>query len=102
MATYNINFDEDGVLQVSFGDSAQGDEICRDVKKRLDEMVAAGELAGGEVIRINGPGSLPVALVIAHVLAHRYQAVAWYVPMMKKYVVGIAHGDRHQVGDTLD
>jgi CRISPR-associated protein Csx3 len=60
------------------------------------------ELAGGEVIRVNGPASLPVAMVLAHKLAHLYQAVACFDPKLGKYVVAIAHGDKYAVGDLVE
>jgi CRISPR-associated protein Csx3 len=49
MNTYNINL-VDGILKVGFGAPAQNDQIVRDAKARLDEMVKSGELAGGKVI----------------------------------------------------
>ena len=101
MATYNVNFVED-ILKIGFGDPAQNDVIVKDVEKRLSEMIESGEIAGGELIRINGPASLPVAMVIAHKLAHLYQAVACFDPKMSKYVVSIAHGNKYAIGDLVD
>jgi len=102
MAYYNISLEGGNVLRVGFGDPAQNDAICRDAAARLDEMFAAGELKGGDVIRVNGPASLPVAMVLAHKLAHLYQAVACFDPKLSKYVVSIAHGDKFAVGDLID
>ncbi|MDD4476574.1 MAG: CRISPR-associated protein Csx3 [Patescibacteria group bacterium] len=100
MSTYNIVLTE-GTLKIGFGSPAQNDQIVKDAEARLDEMAKLGEL-GGEVIRINGPASLPVAMVLAHKLAHRYQAVACFDPKLSKYVVAIAHGDKYTVGDLID
>lgn len=102
MATYNISLENDCVLRVGFGDPAQNDQIVRDAKARLDEMVSAGELAGGRVIKINGPASLPVAVAIAHAIGHLYEVVAVFDPKIAKYVVSISHGDTYRPGDLLD
>ena len=101
MATYNVTL-ADGVLKVGFGDPAQNDVIVRDAKARLDEMAASGELAGGKLVRVNGPASLPVAGVLAHSLAHLYEVVAVYDPKLGKYVVAVSHGTDHAVGDLID
>jgi CRISPR-associated protein Csx3 len=102
MASYKISFEDGNVLKVGFGDPAQNDAIVRDAVARLDEMAKSGELAGGDVIRVNGPASLPVAMVLAHKLAHLYQAVACFDPKLAKYVVAIAHGDKYAIGDLID
>jgi CRISPR-associated protein Csx3 len=101
MSTYNIALNE-GTLKIGFGEPAQNDQIVKDAETRLDEMVAAGKLNGGDVIRVNGPASLPVAMVLAHKLAHLYQAVACFDPKLAKYVVAIAHGDKYAIGDLID
>jgi len=101
MATYNISLTGD-ILKVGFGDPAQNDAICRDAKARLEEMVAKGELPGGTVIKINGPASLPVAVVIAHAIAHLYETVAVFDPKLGKYVVSVAHSAQFKVGDLID
>lgn len=100
MAAYNIKL-ENGVLRVGFGDPAQNDSIVRDAEARLAEMETAGEFTGG-VIRVNGPASLPVAMVLAHHLAHRFEAVACFDPKLAKYVVAIAHGGNYAIGQLID
>jgi len=101
MTAYNIAL-TDGVLKVGFGSPAQNDQIVKDAEAGIDALVNSGELGGGEVIRVNGPASLPVAMVLAHKLAHLYQAVACFDPKLSKYVVAIAHGDKYAVGDLID
>jgi CRISPR-associated protein Csx3 len=101
MATYNIDLEGD-VLRVKFGEAAQNDAICRDAAARLEELVSSGELAGGPVIKINGPASLPVAVVIAHAVGHLYEAVAVFDPKLGKYVVATSHGSPLKVGDLID
>jgi len=102
MSTYNIALINGGTLKIGFGSPAQNDQIVKDAEMRLDEMIANGELAGGDVIRVNGPASLPVGMVLAHKLAHLYQAVACFDPKLSKYVVAIAHGDKFAVGELID
>lgn len=102
MSTYNINLETESVLRVGFGDPGQNDRIVKDVANRLDEMIKSGELSGGEILRINGPASLPVAMVLAHGLSHLYQALACYDPKLTKYVVAIAHGDKYKIGELID
>jgi len=101
MTTYNTSV-VDGILKIGFGAPAQNDQIVKDTESGLDSLISSGALGGGEVIRVNGPASLPVAMVLAHKLAHLYQAVACFDPKLSKYVVAIAHGDKYAVGDLLD
>lgn len=58
MASYKIDLKKNEILEVGFGDPAQNDQIVRDAVKRLDEMIKDGTMAGGSVIKINGPASL--------------------------------------------
>jgi len=101
MAYYNIVLEGD-VLRVGFGDPAQNDAIVRDAVARLAEMVKSGELKGGELIKINGPASLPVAVAIAHAVAHLYEVIAVFDPKIAKYVVSVSHGDTYRPGDLID
>lgn len=102
MAIYQIILDADGVLRVGFGDPAQNDKICREVLPLLEQMVVEGTLAGGPLIKINGPASLPVAVVIAHAVSHLYEAVAVFDPKLGQYVVAVSHGNQLRVGDLID
>jgi CRISPR-associated protein Csx3 len=90
------------LLKDDLGEFGQNDRIVRDAGQRLDELIESGEIAGGELIRINGPASIPVAMVLAHRLSHLYQAVACYDPKLSRYVVAIAHGDQYHIGDLVD
>ena len=101
MNTYRISREGD-TLRVAFGDSASNDQIVKDAQARLDEMTAAGELAGGGIIKLNGPASLPVAVMLAHKLAHLFSGVACFDPKPSKYVVSITHDPRWAVGDLVD
>lgn len=99
--TFKIAF-ENGVLRVGFGSPAQNDQIVKDAKERLDEMVANGELAGGKIIKVNGPASLPAMMVITHAVMHTFGAVAMFDPKLGKYVVAISHDPDFAVGDLVD
>lgn len=101
-STYKVEYVEGDVLRVGFGVDSENDQKVRDAKALLDELVTSGKITGGEVIRINGPASLPVAMVLAHGLGHLFHAVACFDPKMSKYVVSIAHGEDYKVGDLLD
>lgn len=101
MASYKISL-EDGILRVGFADSAQNDQIVRDAVMRLDEMVADGTLAGGPVVKIYGPASLPVAVAIAHAIGHLYEVIGVFDPKLGKYVVAVSHGTAYKAGDLID
>lgn len=100
-SAYKVELKGD-TLVVGFGKSAQNDQIVKDAVKRLDEMIDAGELVGGPIVKINGPASLPVAIAIAHAIGHLYEVVAVFDPKMAKYVVSISHGVTYQPGDLVE
>ncbi|MHC5762710.1 CRISPR-associated protein Csx3 [Nostoc sp.] len=101
MSTYKIDLKE-GILRINFGEPAQNDQIVRDAAVRLEEMATSGKLAGGPLLKINGPISIPVAFVLAHKLAHIYGAVAFYDPKLGKYVICITHNPSYKLGDLID
>lgn len=102
MTTYRIERKEN-VLEIGFGEPSQNDRIVRDAAARLDEMTANGELPGGEVLKINGPASLPVMCAITHKVAHLYGAIAVYDPKLGgKYVVCISHHPDYSLGDIIE
>ncbi len=101
-STYTITRDNDGILRVAFGIPGSNDQIVKDAHARLDAMQKAGELNGGGLLKINGPASLPVAMVLGHKLSHLFEAVACFDPKLNKYVVAICHGPNYTVGDMVD
>lgn len=104
MSTYKIEI-EGNVLKVGFGEAAQNDRIVKDVASRLDEMIQDGTLAGGPLLRVNGPASIPVAFVLAHRLVHLYGAIAVFDPKLAeplKYVVCITHNPNYKLGDLVE
>lgn len=98
--TFLVKFEPPDLLIVGFGAESHNDRKVMDAKAQLDALAEAGELRG-ELIKINGPASLPVAMTIAHALGHRYQAVACYDPKPGHYVVAVAHGGKYAVGDVI-
>ncbi|CEJ48085.1 CRISPR-associated protein Csx3 [Umezakia ovalisporum] len=101
MSTYRIEFKDD-ILRVSFAEPAQNNQIVQDAALRLEEMSTLGELSGGQLLRINGPISIPVAFVLAHKLAHIYGAIGFYDPKLGKYVICITHNPTYKLGDLID
>jgi CRISPR-associated protein Csx3 len=106
MTTYNIKLEGD-ILKVSFGEPATNDQIVRDAAECLEKMTETGELAGGSLLKINGPASLPVCYVIAHKVSHLYGAIAVFDPKIgargtSKYVVCISHNPAYKLGDLID
>lgn len=99
MALYNMSL-EGEVLKVGFGESASNDEIVKEVAVSIQVIK---EQCHGKIIKVNGPASLPVAMALAHELAHVTKAIAAYDPKLAKYVVAVAHGGSGvAVGDLID
>ena len=102
VATYRVSLEGD-TLQVGFGDEpGQNDAIVRDAQTALEQLRASGQLTGGPLLKIHGPASLPVAVVLAHAVGHLYEVVGVFDPKLGKYVVAISHGSAHKLGDLID
>ncbi len=103
-STYIITRDDEGVLHVAFGVPSANDQIVKDAVARLDAMTTAGELSGGGLLKINGPASLPVAMVLGHKLSHLFEAIACFDPKLNKYVVTISHSPNpnYAIGNLID
>lgn len=85
------------LLSVAFGDPGQNDELVKSASARLDEL----KLEGGELCLINGPASLPVAVAVAHGVAHMFGAVACFDPKLAAYVVSVSHTPAFDVGTLI-
>ena len=103
-STYIITRDAGGVLRVAFGVPSTNDQIVKDAVTRLDVMTKADELSGGGLLKINGPASLPVAMILGHKLSHLFEAIACFDPKLNKYVVVISHSSNpnYVVGNLID
>ena len=92
-----INGTTANLFRVKFGADSENDRKVVDAEAQMD---ALGDL-GGPVALINGPASLPVAVVLAHRLVHLYGAVGVFDPKMGGYVIAAAHGGTYKVGDVI-
>ena len=86
------------------GCQAANDQIVKDAVTRLDAMTKAGDLSGGGLLKINGPASLLVAMVLGHKLSHLFEAIACFDPKLNKYVVVVSHSPNpnYAVGNLID
>lgn len=88
------------VYRVGFGsDSASNDAIVREAHRLVRDVV--NDDVGGRLALITGPASLPVAVVLAHALLHRYAAVGVFDPKMAAYVISVSHGGDYVPGDVI-
>lgn len=94
---------EGHVLLVDFNrlQEVSNDRLVKDASAELDRLVASGELRGGELLKINGPISLPVSYVVSHRVSHLYKAIAMFDPKMSRYVVTSSHASNYSLGDTI-
>lgn len=90
----------DGVveLRLAFGAPAQNPEIIRDAIAAMRAL----HLTGGKLVKFNGPTTLPVAMALAHEVAHLFGAVACFDPKIAPgYVVCITHDPQFALGQQL-
>ncbi len=104
MRTYNVSAALVLVIQASgalltlkFGEQAQNTEIVPDAVGAIKVLA----LAGGSIVLLNGPASLPVAIAIGHELSHLYGAVACFDPKLNGYVVAVSHDPQWVVGSLI-
>jgi CRISPR-associated protein Csx3 len=84
-----------------------GDQIVRDAKAQLQQLIDSGQLSGGKLLKINGRSTVLASFVMALELAHLYGAIAVFdpklgTPELDRYIVTISHTPDYQVGDTID
>lgn len=89
------------MLKLSFGESAPGDVIVKDIAAGLKELDEAGELDGGGLLGINGACTLAGMAVLTHHLVHRFAALAVFDPKLPAYIVVVSHDPRWSPGDRL-
>jgi CRISPR-associated protein Csx3 len=85
-------------IRIGFGEPAANDRIVPDALRAIDEL----ELQGGRGIKFDGPASLPVAMALAHAVAHRFGFVACRDPKLERYVVAISHDPSVRPGDLME
>ncbi len=108
MTSYQMRFQGD-TLKVDFAKNADGepiaadgDRIVRDVAAGLQQMIAAGELKGGNLLKINGRISVLASYTLAHEVAHLYRAIAVSDTRLNAYVVVISTATEYPVGSRID
>ena len=102
MSAYSIKLEGNNILRIKFGDQPAGnDQIVKDANSQIETFIQDGKLAGGKLLKINGPASLPVAMLLGHKLAHLYETVACFDPKLEGYVVVSVHGGKYALGDVL-
>lgn len=84
-------------LEVGFGAPAANTEL---VPEAIEALRRLG-LTGGRGVHFNGPASLPVAMALAHGVAHLYGYVACYDPKLSGYVVAISHDPAFRPGQLI-
>jgi len=89
----------DGVvtIEIGFGTPAANTEMVPEVIAGIASL----NLTGGRGIRFNGPASLPVAMAMAHGVAHLFGYVACFDPKLSGYVVAISHDPTVRPGQLL-
>lgn len=90
----------EAIIDCSFGETAPNNLIVSEVVHTIEETMSL--IGGGEVLLVNGPMSLPVAMVIGHAVLHRFATVACYDPKLQGYVVVSNHDGFYDVGEVLD
>jgi CRISPR-associated protein Csx3 len=85
------------VVEINFGERAENDRIVPAAIQAIEDL----NLTGGPGILFHGPASLPVAMALAHAVAHLYGFVAAYDPKLSRYVVSISHTPGIRPGDLL-
>lgn len=108
MTSYQMRLEGD-TLKVDFAKNADGepitadgDRIVRDVAAGLQQMIAAGELKGGNLLKINGRISVLASYTLAHEVAHLYRAIAVSDTRLSAYVVVISTAEEYPVGSRID
>jgi CRISPR-associated protein Csx3 len=101
--------EEGDVLRVQINNAVQvdGDQIVRDAKAQLQQLIHSGQLSGGKLLKINGRSTVLASFVMALELAHLYGAIALFDPKLgalglDRYIVAVSHTPDYQVGDTID
>jgi len=106
--SFLIRWDRD-VLRVQINHAIQvdGDQIVRDAKVQLQQLIDSGQLPGGKLLKVNGRSTVLASFVMARELAHLYSAIAIFdpklgAPGLDRYIITISHTPDYQVGNTID
>lgn len=93
MTTYSMQLVGD-TLKVDFAKTdedlpipADGDAVVRDVQRLTRQMIDSGELAGGNLLKIQGRIPIAASYTLSHEVAHLYRAIAVSDTRLGAYVV---------------
>jgi CRISPR-associated protein Csx3 len=100
--TFEIKVEGKNILRVGFVGRAEGNQVVRDASARLDELISSGVFPSGGLVKINGPLSIPVALMLSHRLMKRFRAVGTYDRRSAKYIISASEDSAYRVGDLVD
>lgn len=102
MNSYKMSVDGN-VLKVGFNPEApaSGDVCLLDAITQLEGLIDQGLIGGGQLLKINGAQSVPIAFMVAHRVCHLYGAVAVYDPKMGGYLVAMSHNPSYKVGELI-
>ena len=92
--------EQDGVTEIKIGFGENNVTNCEIVVDAEKAFIDA-EIKGGRLLKINGPASLPVGFVLAHLSCHIFGAVAVYDPKLSGYVVAVSHDPDYSVGGMI-
>ena len=89
-----------GVTTVGIGFGPDAADNTRVLPAAVEALAGLG-LTGGRGLHFNGPASLPVAMALAHAVAHKFGYVACFDPKLSGYVVAISHDPEFRVGQLI-
>lgn len=102
MSTFVLILDNDLMsIKYDAANPSENDVIVKDITQQLANLTESGKLKGGELLKINGKQTLPMAFVIAHHVSHLYGAIAVFDPKLQQYVVTISHSPKYRLGHCL-
>jgi CRISPR-associated protein Csx3 len=91
--------ESDGIVTVKVGFVLP--ETNQVIVPEAISALAALRLVGGDGICFTGAASLPVAMAMAHAVAHLFGFVACFDPKLSAYVVAISHDPAYKPGQLL-
>ncbi|AIE73536.1 MULTISPECIES: hypothetical protein [unclassified Synechocystis] len=108
MSSYHLRLEGD-TLYGAFNraEPASGDCLVMDAAHGIDAMIQQGVLAGGNLLKIEGPQSVAVAYTLAQRLAPLYGAIAIMDPKAcrrgyKVYIVAIRRVKEYPLGSLIE
>lgn len=108
MTTYSMQLVGD-TLKVDFAKTdedkpipADGDAVVRDVQLLVRQMIASGELSGGNLLKIQGRISVAASYTLAHEVAHLYRVIAVSDTRLGAYVVVSSTAAEYPLSCRLD